>query len=166
MKRQFTHEDHNRQDKTRRPPYREEILLNPRHPGRPKPPKPPKPTTRYTLLLERELLHLAHPVIDALLRLNTSINPAQVTNAIKATLGKTAIRIHWIPGQRDTSKALSEALIHSTKLSRNSLPHQFLTWHDQVLERHKNEPSTQLEVPDQFHAWLRKLTTRASVPST
>jgi hypothetical protein len=160
MKTQFLHEHNARQDKAKKPHYREEMLLGPtRRRAKPKPkPKPPeKPKFKTHLTIRRNFHEVSPLVLAALHRLEPSLNLQKLIEAINSALGDSGCNLH---GEFELPKmiaAIRRAFPANQATSRH-IAHRFLQWHDKVIQAHSQCPSASIQVPRDFHDWLRKMT--------
>ncbi|MEI6784085.1 MAG: hypothetical protein WCQ21_24600 [Verrucomicrobiota bacterium] len=151
----FQREHHIRQDKAKKPSYREEMVLHPRSPP---PPTPPAPKFKIQLTLRRNFDEVSPPVAAALRCIEPAIDFRRLIEAINSRLGETACKLHCELELPKIIAAIRTAFPAKQTPSRH-IAMQFLQWHDKVAEAYFQCPSAAIQVPQNFHGWLHKLTT-------
>ena len=162
MKKQLLHEQHNRQEKARKPDYREELRTAPRRQHVPN----QYPSSRSTSggwiwTVKHSIREIAPAVVVALHQLSPRVNVARLRNVINSELGqhKATVRTSTIPRTqpakvRETANALLRAI-------GRTLPGQFYIWHEQAKARCQSGPAFNCEIPPKFRRWLERMAVAA-----
>jgi hypothetical protein len=157
MQKQFSHEHHNRQDKTRKPDYREDLRFAHRKRRAKKP-----ASNNYAIRVRHRIDYLAPVVVRAIHRLSPDIDCRLVVDAINSELGKLGA----IANTSSTSQSALAAAFHeaeeAVKQFRVSIAGRFLEYHDLLAKIEKDFPGGESCVAAEFHKWLLKMERKKS----